>query len=175
MPEVNEQVRNKYLLQQIENATPIQRIVMLFDAAIRFLNEAREGITKRKDKVVFCERILRTKDIIRELRNSLNLDIEPTIGGNMYRLYTYFLKRLNDANRTKKTDDIDFVVKQMTVLNNAWKEADRQGLGRDIKRYEERMGTDDVNIIRRVKPTASPFAMNQQSGGSLLETLNVRV
>ncbi|MBN1493666.1 MAG: flagellar export chaperone FliS [Candidatus Omnitrophica bacterium] len=174
MSGVKHDVRQKYLLQEIENASAIGRVIMLIDACNRFLSEAKDAL-KKKDRVIFNERIIRAKNIIRELRNALNLDLDPAMGGNLYRLYTYFLKQLIEANRSRTDAPIDYVINQMTTLNNAWKQAERQGLGKEVKRYEERMGTNDVNIIRRVTPTMQQkVAMSQKSGNSLLETLNVR-
>ncbi|MFC1809260.1 flagellar export chaperone FliS [Candidatus Omnitrophota bacterium] len=175
MSGLNQDVKQKYLLQEIESASAIGRVIMLFDACLRFLNEAKSAIG-RQDKGAFQDNLVRAKNIIRELRNSLNLDLDPQLGGNLYRLYTYFLKQLIEANRSKKTGLIDYVIQQMEILNNSWKQAERQGLAKEVKRYEERMGTEDVNIIRRVTPKVKDkVATPQKSGDSLLETLNVRI
>ncbi len=174
MSKVKHDARQRYLQQEIENATAVGRVIMLMDACNRFLTEAKEAL-QRKEKVLFSERVIRAKNIIRELRNSLNLDIDPAMGGNLYRLYTYFLKQLIEANRSRTEAPIDYVIKQITTLNNAWKEVERQGLAKDVKRYEERMGMNDVNIIRRVGPTKQQqVALSQKSGDSLLSTVNVR-
>jgi flagellar protein FliS len=175
MSKVKHDVRQKYLQQEVENASAIGRVIILIDACNRFLNQAKDALNK-KERVVFSDKLIRAKNIIRELRNALNLDLNPVMGGNLYRLYTYFLKQLIEANRSRTAEPIDYVLKQMTTFNDAWKEAERQGLGKDVKRYEERMGTNDVNIIHRTAPSMqSKYALSQQSGDSLLSTLNVRV
>jgi flagellar secretion chaperone FliS len=174
MSKVKHDVRQKYLQQEIENASAIGRVIILIDACNRFLNQAKDALNK-KERVVFSDNLIRAKNIIRELRNALNLDLDPVMGGNLYRLYTYFLKQLIEANRSRTEGPIDFVLNQMTTLGNAWKEAERQGLGKDVKRYEERMGTNDVSISRRVSSNMQQkLALSQQSGDSLLTTLNVR-
>ena len=174
MAAMNNSARQKYLLQQIESASAIGRVVLLYDACIRFLKDAKFALV-RNDKALFCEKLIRAKNIIRELRNSLNLDLDPALAGNMYRLYTYFLKQIIDANRTKNTRPLDFVIGQMMKLNQSWKEAEEKGLAKDVKRYEERLGTEDVNIVRRVKPKMVQAQAERKSGDSLLETLNMKV
>lgn len=175
MSNVKAQAQKKYLAEKVENATAIGRIVILLDACIRFLNEAKSSLAQN-DKTLFCAKIIRAKNIVRELRNALNLDLEPEIAGNMYRLYTYFLTQLVEANRSKRTEPIDFVLKQLSAMNAAWREADAQGLGREVKRFEDRIGTGDPTIMRRVAPNAHyNRGAEQKSGDTLLETLNVKI
>jgi len=177
MAEIHIGARRKYLQHKIESATPLGRVIILYDACIRFMNDAVGNLQARqKQKVEACEKIIRAQNIIRELRNALNLDLDPKTGGNLYRLYTFFLKRLMEANRNKVSEPIEYVIRQMTKLNDSWKEAESKGLGKDIKRYEDRLGTGDVNIIRKVAPTQQRKpAAKKNSGENLLETLNVRI
>ncbi len=106
-------------------ASPGQLVLMLFEGAVRFLDQARTGFAS-EDPVVFNQTInnnlLRAQQIVAELNNSLNLQEGGEFGQTMRRLYEYFDWRLQVSNMQKQEDGIVEVIRHLTVLRDAWAE-----------------------------------------------------
>ncbi len=75
---------NAYQQTAIQSTPPDKLLIMLYDAAIRFLNLAKDAMA-RQDFAKANTNLLKTQDIITELMVTLNMDYE--ISKNLYRLY----------------------------------------------------------------------------------------
>ena len=111
-----------YFTTQVTTTTQGDLLIMLFDAALKFLSQARVKILERD----FAKKgilISKTLDILTELQSTLN----PSKGGDMaarlHRLYLYCSTRLLRANRTMDVTLLDEVVRIMTGLRDAFAEA----------------------------------------------------
>lgn len=106
-----------------QTAPPAQLVLMLFDGAIRFLNQALEGF-RYDDPVEFNQTIhnnvTRTQDIIAELNVSLDMERGGDFAQTMRQLYDYFDRRLQESNMTKTDAGIHEVLKLITGLREAW-------------------------------------------------------
>jgi len=101
---------------------------MLYDGAVRFLNQAKESI-ESKNIEESHNRITRAQDIIMELILSLNLEA-GAIAKKLYNLYLYMNQRLMEANMHKKNEPIDEVIKLLVELKEVWDQvADQTGPG----------------------------------------------
>ncbi len=159
-------VSSHYLRNKIESASPIGRILIMFEACNKFLNKSREGLVNG-DKMKFVENNIRAQNILRELRNSLNLDLDEKIAVGFYRLYNFMIKRLMQAVRSKNVEHIDVVKRMVAQLYQSWKTAQDKGLGKDIKNVEERKGKKEGSLVRTsITPT-------QRSHTKLNEGLNL--
>ena len=124
-------VNTRYLRDKIETATPIGRIIILFEGCEKFLTQSKEALV-RGDKVTFVERNIRAQNILRELRNSLNLDVDEKVGGEFYTIYNFMIRQLMKAVRTRNVGPIEQVMKINTQLLSSWKEAEGKGLGKEL-------------------------------------------
>jgi flagellar protein FliS len=118
-------VRNTY--QQIEVSTPnnLHLVVMLYEGAIRFLNDAKVSIRNRNvpGKVLAVDRVLA---IIGELQATLRMEEGGHIASALDRLYAYMIGRILDASAQMDTAPLDEVTKLLNVLNSAWTEIAEQ-------------------------------------------------
>ncbi len=105
---------------EIETASGLKLVIMLYAGALRFLNVAKEGI-KNKKLDVANNHLIKTQDIITELMTSLNFDAGE-IAHNLYSLYIYMNRRLLEANVEKNIDIIDEVCRLLNTLKGAWEE-----------------------------------------------------
>ncbi|MFQ3611820.1 MAG: flagellar export chaperone FliS, partial [Fimbriimonadales bacterium] len=64
---------NRYLETAVETASPVRLVVMLYDGAIRFLNEAKQAIQNR-DFETQNLKFQRAQRILAELISSLDFD-----------------------------------------------------------------------------------------------------
>jgi flagellar protein FliS len=153
---VNNHIAQNYLKNKIENATPIGRILILFEACFRFLDQACDAL-EMGDKITFVDRNIKAQNIVREFRNSLNLDLNEKIAAGFYRLYNYVLKQLMQSVRTKKAEPIKDARKILDQLYQSWKQAEKQGLGKDIKRYEDRVKTGEATNVRKIRGSSAQY------------------
>ncbi|PCI22529.1 MAG: flagellar export chaperone FliS [SAR324 cluster bacterium] len=95
-------------------------IMMLYDGTIRFL---KAGIRKLEENDIegAHRSIGKAKNIISELRTSLDLEKGGVVGENLNRLYTYMFSRLIDANVSKNKDPLIEVRDLMIELREGWK------------------------------------------------------
>lgn len=104
-------------------ASPGQLVLMLYEGAIRFLEQAQAGF-KLDDPVEFNttinNNILRAQDIIRELDFSLNVELGGELAIQLRRLYDYFDRVLLEANLRKDSDGINEVIVRLSELREAW-------------------------------------------------------
>lgn len=106
-------------------APPGQLVLMLYDGAIRFLNQALAAF-ECEDPLEFNQtvsnNIIRAQDIINELNLSLNMTAGGEFSATMRGLYTYFDRRLQDSNIQKEETGVREVIARLSVVRDAWAE-----------------------------------------------------
>lgn len=111
---------NKYKTNAVFTATPEELILMLYDGAVKFCNQAKTAI-ETKDYMKANELIQKSKAIIRELQCSLKKDYE--ISEQFNALYEYIFKRLTEANIYKDNEILEEALKLIRQMRDTWKEA----------------------------------------------------
>lgn len=104
----------------IFTATPEELTLMLYEGALKFANQAVIYIEK-KDFYNANIRIQKVKDILRELKYTLDMKYE--ISNQLAQMYDYILKRLTDANLKKDLEIMEEVISLLRQLRDMWKEA----------------------------------------------------
>jgi flagellar protein FliS len=110
---------NRYLETAVETASPARLIVMLYDGAIRFINEAAYAMQQR-DYETQNAKLQRAQKILAELIGSLDFDKGGEIAENLFRLYTYMYNQLVEANINDDRDRLEHVVHLLSELREAW-------------------------------------------------------
>ncbi len=113
---------NKYQNNQILTASPEQILIMLYDGAIRFCNQAIQAMAD-EDKKVQAEKISRTVAIICEFANTLDHEIGGEIAADLDALYTYMINELTRANLDDEPKALETVINLLSELREAWVEA----------------------------------------------------
>ncbi|MEA4835979.1 MAG: flagellar export chaperone FliS [Anaeromusa sp.] len=109
-----------YRNQQIMMASPEQLTLMLYDGAIRFLRASITAIDA-KDIEKAHDMNMRTQDIVREFRNTLNMDIE--LSANWDQLYEFMEYRLVEGNMKKDKAMLQEVLDLLKEMRDTWAEA----------------------------------------------------
>jgi flagellar protein FliS len=109
----------RYLEMAVETASPARLIVMLYDGAIRFINEAAHAMQQR-DYETQNAKLQRAQKILAELISSLDFDKGGEIAENLFRLYTYMYNQLVEANINDNLDRLQHVVHLLSELREAW-------------------------------------------------------
>lgn len=108
-----------YRSVQVTTASPAQMLVLLYDAAIRFLREARAAHA-RDDRTVWVDRITRANAIIDHLMGTIDPSHLPSLAERLTGLYAYAMRRLIEANATRNTDIVEEVERLLVPLRDAW-------------------------------------------------------
>ncbi len=117
---------NQYLKQyqknEVETASPEKILILLYDAAIQFLNKAKiamheKNIPEIHNNLMSCE------NIILEFINTVNEEEGGDFAVRIKALYQYFYNTLVQANMKKDESKIDEVLRHLVDLRATWKQA----------------------------------------------------
>ena len=115
---------NAYMQTNVTTTTPGHLVVMLYDGAITFLEQAKQEIAANNfaKKGILISQAL---DIIAELDGSLNNEKGGDLAQNLHRLYMYCNTRLLQANLKMDTAIIDEVIGILSSFRSAFAEISR--------------------------------------------------
>jgi flagellar secretion chaperone FliS len=108
-----------YRRMAVESRSPMELVVMLYDGALRFLEEARVAIA-RNDVPARAEAISRALAILTELQGTLNIQEGGALADRLDALYAYAISRLLDVTTKRDATAIDDVVKVLKPLRESW-------------------------------------------------------
>jgi flagellar secretion chaperone FliS len=118
-----------YKETKIKTAGQGQLIIMLYNTAIRQLDEAlfllQTNDTGKIDpgKIEkIGKAVVKTQEIISELMVSLDFEQGGDIAVNLFSLYTWFNRELMEANINQDAKRISIVKTHIENLRNAWQE-----------------------------------------------------
>jgi len=118
-----------YKETKIKTASQGQLIIMLYNTAVRHLDEAlfllQTNDTGKIDpgKIEkIGKAVVKTQEIISELMVSLDFEQGGDIAVNLFSLYTWFNRELMEANINQDAKRISIVKTHIEHLRNAWQE-----------------------------------------------------
>jgi flagellar protein FliS len=106
-----------------QTAPPGQLILMLYDGAIRSLEQALRGFGSDDPataNATIHNGVQRAVEIVRELNYSLNMEKGGECAATLRRLYDYFERRLFESNLRKERTGIEEVLRHLNTLRDAW-------------------------------------------------------
>ncbi|HHX41589.1 MAG TPA: flagellar export chaperone FliS [Armatimonadetes bacterium] len=121
-------MQNPYLLyqeQRIQHASPGERVLMLYDGALRFLRGASLAM-ETGNAAGQSHNLDRAQSILLGLISSLNIQEGGELAICLLRVYEYCYNRLCDASAN---DDVTAITEVAALLNNlrgAWADAAAQ-------------------------------------------------
>ena len=110
---------NQYLQQQILAASPAQRVVMLYDGAIKALQTAKQAALDQRIQDRF-NATQKATDIIAHLMDTLDRDKGGEIAAGLDRLYRHLLLRIVAINVKNDVTAADEVLGHLKQLREAW-------------------------------------------------------
>lgn len=113
----------QYSNNKILTASPAELTLMLYEGAIKFCNIAIIGIEQGNVQKAH-DNIMKTQRIIEEFQITLNRDYP--VSKDFDAVYSYLLRRLREANTTKKTAVLEEVLRHLRTMRDTWKEVMRK-------------------------------------------------
>jgi flagellar protein FliS len=117
------QAASAYRSFHASTASAGQLVVMLYEGAVRFLEEAARAY-RSGDAQTGGQFVTRAERILLELMASLDLRYE--VAGRLLALYRFMFERLADARRRRDPAELERVRGWLADLKEAWQQADLQ-------------------------------------------------
>lgn len=109
----------EYQKSAINSATPVGIIVMLYDAAISFMEQGKAAMA-HADYDKQNTLLQQAQKIVTELMGSLDMEKGEDIAKNLMSLYGYVWNELVQANIHDKPECIDHALMVFTELRGSW-------------------------------------------------------
>lgn len=123
---LNTRPQDAYRKQDVMTASPVDLIVMLYDALKRNIVMGRRGISNKN--VPFAHKhLIKAQLILTELINSLDMNYD--ISNELLDLYEFALRNIAEANMQKSPTPLDPVVDMVDNLREAWIEVSKKNRG----------------------------------------------
>jgi len=112
---------NKYKQASVNTKSRGRILLMLYDGAIRFLEQAKLAMKQGKPNIK-GEKISRAHAIISELNVSLDHGVASELCANLEALYMFMLDQLSQANKANDTAPVDVVIELLDGLRASWRQ-----------------------------------------------------
>lgn len=117
-----------YKQNQINTASNEKLLIMLYQGCIKFLRLAKKGI-EEDDMEMTNKYLIKSQDIINELRYTLDFERGGDVAKNLKSLYDFMYSQLIDANIKKEKEPITTVEEMMLDLLESWQQIIEQPNG----------------------------------------------
>lgn len=117
---LNSNAYKQYIENSVYTASPEELTLMLYNALIKFLMQARSAIEQRNIEDA-NKYLIKSQDIIDEFACTLDFNYE--ISANLLSLYDYMSWSLAQENVKKDNKNLDDVLKVARELRDTWAEA----------------------------------------------------
>lgn len=111
-----------YQATQVQSCSPLEQIVLLYDAAIQELTRARDAMG-RADLPTRHRAISHTLAIVNHLQSTLNLEAGGEIASRLDGLYTYVRDRIIEANIKHGEEPLEESLQLLVTLREGWAQA----------------------------------------------------
>jgi flagellar secretion chaperone FliS len=115
------QLRNRYLQDSVNTASPGRLLVMLYDRLVMDLIQGEEAL-RDNNRELSAERLTHAQEIVIELRTTLNVDAWSGAPG-LASLYGFLITELIQANIKRDADKVRACRMILEPLRDAWREA----------------------------------------------------
>ena len=111
--------KQAYTESSVLTASPEQLVVMLYDGAIRFLNQASAAL-RAGNRQQFAVRLRRGEAIITQLNMTLDLERGGEVAERLRSIYMFSRRHLIDAQLKSDPALVDEVVGLLSELRESW-------------------------------------------------------
>jgi flagellar protein FliS len=126
---MDQRLRDYYLESQVNNATPGQLLIMLYDCLIEHAESADRAISvpeNATDSRPAAREVSWCINVLTELNTCLRPGVNPQLCATLHDLYEFFTRSFSEALETRRAEKIREVLPLIRKLRGTWVEADRQ-------------------------------------------------
>lgn len=111
--------RNVRRASLVENKTPHELTLMLFDGGLSEIAQARQFISNGERQLLHRS-LTKAIAIVQELQGTLKDTQTVEISANLFSLYGFIVDQLLEANRSCSTVSLDSAERVFSTLRDAW-------------------------------------------------------
>lgn len=155
----------KYKKVDVSTASQSKLIIMMYEGAVKFLENACKAMDKKHGTEEVHNNILKAQEIIYELLASLNYDAGE-IASRLASIYTYMNQRLTEGNISKKKEPLLEVIKYLKELKSAWESAD-VNISKNTQTISKKVIKDDekeMHLKEKLKSTIKSGKSSTENG-----------
>lgn len=119
-------LEERYFQSQIENTSPLNLVVLLYDGCLRFLRLAR-GYMEENNIEQTSVYMGKARNIISELMVSLDMDLGGDLAKKLMTLYCYIYEQMVYGAIYKEQKYVDICLELLEGLHSAWVEIANRG------------------------------------------------
>jgi flagellar secretion chaperone FliS len=112
---------NTYQEVAVQTSSPTKLVVMLYEGAVRFLNESIAAI-QANDRERKRHSVDRAVAIVQHLQSTLDIERGGIVAAELNRLYGYITTRILEGSTKLETAPLGEAIKLLNVLLAAWEE-----------------------------------------------------
>jgi flagellar protein FliS len=110
---------NAYLRTQVMTASPEQLRLMLLDGALRFANQAAEGLANKDYEAAYTG-ITQARAIVLELATSIRVDVDRELAERVQSVYMYLYREMVDASLTRNLGRLVKAIELLQYERETW-------------------------------------------------------
>jgi flagellar protein FliS len=125
---MDQRLRSYYIDSQVNNATPGQLLIMLYDCLIEHAEAADQELSVPADvanRSLASREVVRCIKILTELNACLRRSVHPTLCTTLSDLYLFFMRQFSVALEARQPEKIREILPLIRRLRDTWVEADR--------------------------------------------------
>lgn len=153
---MNPAIQKQYLRDEILGASPEKLVVLLYDGAIRNVEEARRK-RNEVDPYDFTQHLTKAEAIVAELTGSLKLELLGEAGPNLLRLYDFVYEELIEAHRDKSDERLEGVVRILKKMRETWIETIEKS--KDESSEVQSEGLQEEAVAPQAPPRRPSFSL----------------
>ncbi len=122
---ISSRYADSYRRTAIQTASPGQLTLMLFDGALKHMEQARLAF-EEENEMRRCEQVhnavSRAQAIVAELQHTLNMDIEGDLPATLFQLYDFIFNQLQKTNLEKTPEPLAQAESCLRPIRDGWAE-----------------------------------------------------
>lgn len=120
----NARFAHEYQKQNVNGASPLQLVIMLYDGGLRFMEAGKHAMANGNlDKQNHY--LQKAQKIVFELMACLDMEKGGEVAKNLFALYGYVVNELVRANVEDKPEPIERSIKVLSDLRESWAEIEK--------------------------------------------------
>jgi flagellar protein FliS len=104
-----------------------RQIVMLYDGAIRFMQQAKEAISEKRIQDRY-NTLVKVNDIVMGMQGCLDFEKGGDIAKILYGYYASIIDRVFTIHRTDSLETCDEIIADLKRMRDVWNEIDQSGI-----------------------------------------------
>lgn len=117
----DQRILEQYTNTRVETSSPLEVVVMLYEGALRFINDAERAVQAR-DHQEKANQINRALRIVQELANALDHEASPDLSQRLAELYEYVSYELLQGSAFNDVKRLDNGRRVLERLLGSWQE-----------------------------------------------------